>query len=272
MPVGLSLLKRKRRQATRIPALATFDEAFEWASDRRLHVLYDEVADELTGRFHGLLDAGHGQLEVLRRIAAENDLAESAITEPLEDPASEALVQRVGWRTASRWTVLSLLWTLVAEAPVEEWHVRAWANAVPRAQRTQALGPSSLSSADEALALVFAAELLAHSFAAQESALLVSERPLVVTAVDETNVAASLVRPVALVAASSEYLAGGEDDISLEPGTRVWAGSERARSLLDLNEREELGVAVLAEHHSLSPEDSVRLLPVVQGIALLCEW
>jgi hypothetical protein len=272
MPVGLSLLKRKRRQTARIPALPTFGEAFEWASDRRLHVLYDEVADELAERFQGLLDAGHGQLEVLRRIAVENDLAESAITEPLEDSESEALVQRVGWRTASRWTVLSLMWSLSAEAPVERWHVRAWANAVPRAQRTQALGPSGLSTADEAFALAFAAGLLARSFAGRESALLVSERPLVVTAPDETNVAASLVGPIALVATSTEYLGEGEDDISLEAGTPVWPGSERARSLLELNPSEEHGVAVLAEHLSLSAEDSVRLVPVVQGIALLCEW
>jgi hypothetical protein len=179
MSAVLDLFRRKTSRRAEIPVLSTFDEAFEWASERRLHVLYDEIADMLDREFSQLREAGGAQLEVLRRIAIENDLPEYAFAEPLEDEESEALVRRVAWRTAAQWAVLSLLWQLAKLTPVTDLSTAEWASASSSGDWADLLGSSGLPSVDEPTALAFASDELLRSFASRAaSALLVSDRPL----------------------------------------------------------------------------------------------
>ena len=243
-----------------------FVASFERASDRRLRVLYDEIAPMLRGRFEQLATAGKGQIEVLNGVAEFLGLEELDVSKPLADEASEVLAQRIAWRSAARWTVLSLLWALVEHRPTAmgpgDW---APARSKPRSR-------SSLPSTDEPLALDVAAERLTSAFAATNGAgLALLDLPVVIAARAGSRVAADAVRPVGLVETSSEVSNSGR--IELVAGDRIWlAGPEGSFFSVD------------AEYESSGPLDreitgdgelkldaQTCVAGVVQGVALLYE-
>ena len=251
----------------------SFVASFEQGSDRLLHVMYDEVAPALSERFRELLEAGSGQLDVLSRVAELVGLSELAVDRPLDDADSEPLAQRIAWRSTARWAVLGLLWTLAEQLPAESWSASDWADAMLGDNGVRPRSRSGLPGKDdEQVALAIAAERLMGRFTGQRGrALLLRDRPVVMRVRDETGVAASKVRPIALVETAGE-LSGREAELT--KGDRI---------LLAATEDTEEGFALAGRHDSTDRiltmlEDGgiglgrgTRSLPVVQGLALLFE-
>src|SRR5438105_1318430 len=135
----------------------SFVMAFERASERRLMALYDAVASELSEHFRALRTAANGQIEVLNKVAELVGLEGLDLDEPLADEASEAWAQRVAWRSAARWTVLTLLWTLV-ERREQTMTPDDWAEAATAHDGKRPRSASSLPASDESTALAVAAQ------------------------------------------------------------------------------------------------------------------
>jgi hypothetical protein len=251
---------------TSIAYLPTFRDAFSWATDRRLHVLYDAIADELSQSFKGLREAGQEQIEVLGRIANMIGLPQ-AVTQPLPETEDEELAQRIAWRTTARWTVLSLLFTLAEELSDGPRSPEQWAAAVPVSERTELLGKSALPRADERLALGLAAVALHSRFAKEPSVLHIRGRSLLVRAVDG-GVTAREVKPVALICTAGEIADGL---LPLRSEDRVWPASGETELEVHGERREEEGQWTMASDGALPVGDGRAYAPVVRDVALLFE-
>ncbi|HEX3391568.1 MAG TPA: hypothetical protein VHS55_03305 [Solirubrobacteraceae bacterium] len=247
--------------------LPSFRDAFSWASERRLHMFYDAVADELSAQLPEMRQAGGEQLEMLARIAAEIGLPELAAGEPLHEKEDERLAQRIEWRTAARWTVLSLLFTLAEKLAGAPHTPEEWANAVPIEEHTQLLGGGDLSIADKSVALGFAAAVLAGHFAEQDSALLIRGRSLLVHA-DDAVVTATEVRPQALIAAGGELAAG---ELPLRTDDRIWPAPDQTELGLDGEYEEQDESWMMTGEGVLRIGERNAYAPVVQDIVLLSE-
>lgn len=247
--------------------LATFAEAFAWATERRLNVLYDAVADQMSTCFAELLIAGREQLEVLRRVAEDVGLDGFSPDEPLADADDEQFVQRITWRTAARWTVLSLLWTL-AEEPGRARSANEWAAAVPIAERRELLGGSDLPDSDELMALRITAAELVNRFAEQNAALLIRDLCLVIGASSDTSVAATAVRPLALVCTEGSM---SETQVELRPDDRVWLAGDQTDITMDGECRQAGELLTATSEATLRIERASERAPVVRDVALLFE-
>ncbi len=244
--------------------LPTFHDAFSWASDRRLHMLYDTVADDLDSGFRRLRQGAEEQLEVLDELAAALGLDASEAAEQLSRE-DERTALRIAWRTAARWTVLSLLFTLEERRDDEPCSIREWVAAVPIEERTQLLGSGDLPEADKPVALVLAAEALLRCFAERDAALLIRDRPLLLRA-DATSIRAAQVSPLALVATRSEPTA---DALPLSEGDRVWSAPGEPELVVDARyDAEADSMWTIDGDGELRVEEGHACVPVVQGVAL----
>jgi hypothetical protein len=262
------------RDRVEIKAFAPrFLASFTQGSDRLLHAMYDQVAPVLSERFHELLEASSGQLDVLSRVAELVGLPELSVDRPLDDVDSEALAQRIAWRSTARWAVLALLWTLAEQLPAESWSPSDWANAVLGDKGVRPRSRSGLPARDdERVALTIAAERLADSSTGQcGRALLLRDRPIVMHVGDETGIVASEVRPVALLETVGE-LSGREAE--LKKGDRILlAATEDSERGLDLDgvHSHTRGILTMLEDGGIGLGSGTRLAPVAQGLALLFE-
>ena len=244
---------------------ARFVNSFEQASERRLRVLYDDVAPKLREQFEQLASAGKGQVEVLNSVAKLVGLEELDVSKPLADEASEAQAQRIRWRSTARWAVLSLLWALIEHLP-NAMAPGDWATA-----RRKPRSRSWLPSADEPLALDVAAKSLTSSLAATNgSGMVVLDLPVVIRAGDGCRVVANAVRPVALVETSSDR---SSTSIELMPGDRIWRAGPEGGFFSVEAESEPTGPLDLeiTSGGQLKLDAQTRAIDVVKGFTLLYE-
>jgi len=248
-----------------------FVESFEQGSDRLLHIMYDEVAPALSDEFGELLEAGSGQLDVLSRVAELVGLSGLAVDRPLDDANSEALAQRIAWRSTARWAVLGLLWTLAEQLPTVGWSDGEWANAVLDGSGVRPRSRSGLPRKDEQIALTLAAGRLLGSLTGQRGrALLLHERPVAVWVRDEAGVAASEVRPIALVESAGEL---SRREAKLTKGDRILlaaAEEEEGFALAGDHDRTD-GILTMRDDGWIALDPDTCSLPVVQGLSLLFE-
>jgi hypothetical protein len=259
-------------QVARVQAEAvapSFARSFERASERRLLTLYDVVASRLSASFEGLAAAADEQLDVLNRVAELVGLEGLDVDEPLPDEASEALAQRVAWRSAARWAVLSLLWTLVERAE-QQMTSSEWAQLAREHGGKRPRSRSSLPERDEPTALGFAADALVSSPAVtQGTGMAVLGVPVVIGAPAAGSVVANVVRPVALVETQSDWSA---TPIELSAGDRIsLASGPLGFSLNGECEGTDAATLTSKSHGVLSPDATTRVVEVARGCALLFE-
>jgi hypothetical protein len=246
-----------------------FAASFKEASERRVKALYDIVAAGLSTAFDDMAAAAGEQLEVLNEVAALVGLERIDLTEKLEDEAGEALAQRIAWRSAARWTVLSLLWAL-AESPTRFMTSGEWAELARGHEGKRPRSRSSLPPGDEPMALSLAADALVRSPAlTQGTAMDVLHTPVVISA-REDHVVASAPRPLALVETDSDW---STRSVELGPGDRVLAtGPLRGLSLKGPRHQADDATFVLTGKGRLDLAESTHAVGVARGSALLLEW
>jgi hypothetical protein len=245
-----------------------FAKSFERASERRVRTLYDIVARTLSVRFSGLAAAATDQLDVLNSIGALVGLKGLDVDQPLADEAGEELAQRMAWRTAARWAVLSLLWALV-DRRSEPMTYNEWAQLASEHGGKRPRSRSSLPEADEPTALGWAAHALVSSPALTEgTGMAVLGVPLVICAREGDQVLARAVRrPIALVETGNDWSA---PRMELSAGDRVLlAADSQPFSLSGDYESPDDATRTLTSRGSLELEAGTQVIGVARGRALL---
>ncbi len=246
----------------------SFQRSFEQASDRVLHILYDDIAAGLSEAFSELHEAGGSQLEVLSRVAEIVGLERFAGDRPLQDADSEALAQRIIWRRSARWTALSLLWTLVEGLPAYSGSPQEWADGALGAAR-KPKSTSGVPSGDERLALTIAAERLLRWFGEQGGQALMLRDRYVTIRIEGNGLAVREVCPIALVETASEV---SDRAVELRRGDRVLLASRKTG--FDLEGEGEItddDIVMMGGDGRIELDSSTRALGVIGSLTLLFE-
>jgi hypothetical protein len=246
-----------------------FATAFKRASERRLRVLYDEVSPKLSEGFDELAVGGEGQLEVLNRLAEMVGLEDLDLSKPLPDEESEALAQRVAWRAAARWSILTLLWALVENQP-NAYAPADWVEVATRSNGKAVRSQSGLPLSDEPLALATVAESLTESVSATDGlALALLDLPVVIRTQSGGGISAEAVRPVALIETTVDLTNLPAD---LAAGDRIWLAELRRGFSLEGNlDSSDTDILTLSSPSKLSLDPQIRAISVVGGVKLLIE-